>query len=337
MTKQDFLLILVEAIAHEPIDAFFRAKQKLWHKEGYSKSDFQQGLLNTYKWLYFEACRPDPFRYELRKQGGGIENGYLFEDYEEKTEALKKEGELTFPFSKTIYIRRGSDNKLIWYFDVNMLTDLWLHLFVYLNPNFDYDEMIPPPPLSNPYEPANEYDNTILVPDSIAVLFKNTNLPPAIESGQDRFLSLPDQMPVTDREEPNATSHSNADQKDKPRLYASQAVEEITGRNAINNSGKAFTINQYALIQVYEGQLVTRENCDEKVKGCGKMSGEKLYQRFLFYSSAADRRAKADTKRQLKNKIKLFESILGSLSKKARERAMMDLERLRSYLDSDEL
>jgi hypothetical protein len=336
MTRQDFLLILVEAIAHEPIDAFFRAKQKRWGREGYSKSDFQQGLLNAYKWLYFEACRPDPFRYELKKPGGAIENGYVFEDYEEKTEALKKEGKLAFPFCKTIYIRREPDHKLIWYLDVTTLDDLWFHLFAFLNPNFDFEEPIPPPPLSNPYEPADEYDNTILVPDSIAALFKNPNLPPELDNVQNRFPALAGQIPFTDRQALNTTNHSSADQQDKPASFTSRAPEEITGSSSVKtNSKKALSINQYALIQFYEGRLITRENCSEKVKECGNMSGEKLYQRFLFYSSS-DRRARPDTNRQLRNKIKLFESIMGSLSRKARERAEMDLARLRGYMDYEE-
>jgi hypothetical protein len=314
MTRQDFLLILVEAMAHEPIDAFFRAKQKQWRREGYSKRDFQQGLLFAFKWLYFEACRPDPFKYELKKPGGEVTIGYLFTDYEERREALKKEGELTFPFTKTIYVRKAMDKRPVWQFDVNMLNDLWLHLFVFLNPNFDPLEVIPPPPLSSPYEPGGEYDNSILVPDSIAVLFKYTTLQIENDSGQNHPLALPGQMQDT-------TNHTGRGQ-DQPGFKS--------------NIKKTLSINQFALIQAYEGQIITRDNCDEKVKECGKTSGEKLYQRFLFYSSAADRRARPRTDKALRFKIKLFESIYDLLTKKAKVQALLDIEKLLSYGESED-
>lgn len=72
------------------------------------------------------------------------------------------------------------------------------------------------------------------------------------------------------------------------------------------------SINQIALKYFYEGLQITRENGKGIAEQYGHTSGEKLFQRFTFYSSTANRKAKPDnySPRKLKNKIKLIESVI---------------------------
>ena len=72
------------------------------------------------------------------------------------------------------------------------------------------------------------------------------------------------------------------------------------------------TINQIALKYVYELLQITRENGKEIARKYGHNSGEKLFQRFTYYSSTANRKGKPSpcTPKKLDNKIKLIESII---------------------------
>jgi hypothetical protein len=72
------------------------------------------------------------------------------------------------------------------------------------------------------------------------------------------------------------------------------------------------SIDEIALKYVYEGLQITRENGNEIAKQYGHTSGEKLFQRFTYYSSRANRKAKPDlcTAIKLKNKIKKIENVI---------------------------
>jgi hypothetical protein len=75
-------------------------------------------------------------------------------------------------------------------------------------------------------------------------------------------------------------------------------------------------IDQVALYYVYENKQITRMNGDEIAKQYGHTSGEKLFQRFTYYSSTANRKGKPVpcTPTKLKNKIELIESIIQLLT-----------------------
>lgn len=72
------------------------------------------------------------------------------------------------------------------------------------------------------------------------------------------------------------------------------------------------SIDEIALKYVYEGLQITRENGNEIAEQYGHTSGEKLFQRFTYYSSRANRKAKPDlcTAIKLKNKIKKIENVI---------------------------
>jgi hypothetical protein len=99
-------------------------------------------------------------------------------------------------------------------------------------------------------------------------------------------------------------------------------------------------VNQVALIYVYEGLLITRENAGEIAAKYGytaKTSGEGLFQDFTYYSSTANRKGKPTpcTFKKLKNKIELFESIVNHLSKNSKQRAIDDINILRTILENE--
>ena len=99
-------------------------------------------------------------------------------------------------------------------------------------------------------------------------------------------------------------------------------------------------VPQIALIHVYEGIQITRDNAKDIAAKYGytaKNSGEGLYHDYLSYLNANDRRAKpdAETKKTLLNKISRFESVLKHLSPKARKQASDEINILKIILESE--
>lgn len=99
------------------------------------------------------------------------------------------------------------------------------------------------------------------------------------------------------------------------------------------------TINQIALKYVYSEIRITRENANEKAKEYGHKSGEKLFQRFTFYSSAANRKGKPQpcTPKKLKNKIELLESVLEHLPIDKRNRIEDEISILKNIQEAEYL
>ena len=91
------------------------------------------------------------------------------------------------------------------------------------------------------------------------------------------------------------------------------------------------TINQIALKLFYEGEIISKENCNDIINEYGHKSGDKLYQRFTYYSSTANRKANPHplTQKRFQNKIELFKSVIGLLSEEGKERALDELNILK--------
>ena len=90
------------------------------------------------------------------------------------------------------------------------------------------------------------------------------------------------------------------------------------------------TVKQVVLIHIYEGIQITRQNGDKIVKAYGLTSGEKLYSTYLKYAKSIDRTGDPGTARRLKEKTKLFESVVPLLkSEAAINRATAELESLK--------
>ncbi len=96
-------------------------------------------------------------------------------------------------------------------------------------------------------------------------------------------------------------------------------------------------IDQIALKYVYEGLQITRENGNEIAKQYGHTSGEKLFQRFTYYLSTANRKAKPDlcTPKKLKNKIKLIESVIELLPIDKQARAIDEVAILNKIYEAE--
>lgn len=97
------------------------------------------------------------------------------------------------------------------------------------------------------------------------------------------------------------------------------------------------TINQIALKYVYSEIQITRENGNKIAKEYGHNSGEKLFQRFTYYSSAANRKGKPTpcTPKKLDNKIKLIESIIELLPTDKQERAKDEVSILKKIYEAE--
>lgn len=99
-------------------------------------------------------------------------------------------------------------------------------------------------------------------------------------------------------------------------------------------------VNQIALIHAYNGIPITRENAQAIAESFGyisKSSGEGLFQDFIFYGSAANRKGKPNpcTAKKLKNKIDLLESIIKHLTDNAIERAKDEIRILKTLYETD--
>jgi len=99
-------------------------------------------------------------------------------------------------------------------------------------------------------------------------------------------------------------------------------------------------VPQIALIHIYENILITRENAVEIAAKHGytaKLSGEGLYQDYLKYVKVNDRKAKptAETKKTLKNKIELFESVVNYLSDNSKQRAIDEINILKTIFENE--
>lgn len=99
-------------------------------------------------------------------------------------------------------------------------------------------------------------------------------------------------------------------------------------------------VNQIALIHVYEGLQITRENAGEIAAKYGytaKNSGEGLFQDYTNYCSTANRKGKPTpcTPKKLKNKIELFESVVNHLSDRNKQRAIDEIKILKTTFESE--
>ncbi len=99
--------------------------------------------------------------------------------------------------------------------------------------------------------------------------------------------------------------------------------EFLHSENGTKKEQPKLKIDQIALKYVYEGLQITRENGNEIAKKYGHKSGEKLFQRFTYFRSYANRTGEPTlcTPKKLVNKIKLIESVIELLPTDKQQRA----------------
>jgi len=96
------------------------------------------------------------------------------------------------------------------------------------------------------------------------------------------------------------------------------------------------SLSQIALKHVWEGSCISLETCSQIAREYGYSSGNALYNRFCTYSSSAYRKASSDlSRKQLRNKINLFESVIDLLPESKKKNPLAELNHLLTKLEED--
>jgi hypothetical protein len=119
--------------------------------------------------------------------------------------------------------------------------------------------------------------------------------------------------------------------------FAKQYLQKSLTPQQSKKQNPELIINQIALLYVYSGKQITRENANNIVKEYGHNSGEKLFQRFTYYSSTANRKGKPIncTPKKLDNKIKLLESVIELLDTGNQKRVKDEVLMLKTRYESE--
>lgn len=120
-------------------------------------------------------------------------------------------------------------------------------------------------------------------------------------------------------------------------IEQTKKIEKTLPPQPIDKQKPELRIDQIALKYAYEGLQITRENGNEIAKEYGHNSGEKLFQRFTYFSSSANRKGKPNlcTPKKLDNKIKLIESIIELLPTDKQERAKDEVLILKKIYEAE--
>jgi len=115
-----------------------------------------------------------------------------------------------------------------------------------------------------------------------------------------------------------------------------QFIEKEDKANSLD-ADRELTLKEIALIHIYEEKQITRDNGDEIANNYGYKSGESLYQKYTYYSSASNRKGRTNpfTKKKMENKIKLFEGVVHRLSGKPKTRALDELTMLKNLYKNE--
>lgn len=119
--------------------------------------------------------------------------------------------------------------------------------------------------------------------------------------------------------------------------FKSIQTPQPTGKPQQESSKPETTIDMIALKYVYEGLTITRENGNEIAKQYGHNSGEKLFQRFTFFLSTANRKGKPTpcTPKTLKNKIEKIEKVISLLPENKKQKAKDEVIILKRIFESE--
>jgi hypothetical protein len=108
-----------------------------------------------------------------------------------------------------------------------------------------------------------------------------------------------------------------------------QAEHPVNGKDQLK-------LSQIALKHVWEGQSISLENCRQIAREYGYSSGKALYNKYCTWASAAFRKAVSDlSRKQLKNKIELFKSVVDLLPESKKNHAQEELNILCRKLEEE--
>jgi hypothetical protein len=114
----------------------------------------------------------------------------------------------------------------------------------------------------------------------------------------------------------------------------------ITPKQQAETKTDKLKVKQIALIHVYEGIQITRDNAGNIAAEYGytaKNSGEGLFQDYTTFCSIANRKGKPTlcTPKKLKNKIELFESVVNHLTDNNKQRAIDEINILKTIFENE--
>jgi hypothetical protein len=92
------------------------------------------------------------------------------------------------------------------------------------------------------------------------------------------------------------------------------------------------SLNGLALKYFYEGIFINRENANKYLEGTGHTSGDALYNDYIKWSDKQNRKSDPEGKVKLKNKIKLFETVIDLLPENKKAKAIDELNIIKSYV-----
>lgn len=123
-------------------------------------------------------------------------------------------------------------------------------------------------------------------------------------------------------------------------LYKAHLIEQIgsdKNKKQIQNktNEQKLSLYQVALIHVYEGRLIDKDNCNAIAESYGWKSGEKLKKLYNNNLRRSQRVGSPGSDRPLKEKIKRLSSIVPIVSEGKRSDVIKDLEHLEGLLNKE--
>lgn len=111
-------------------------------------------------------------------------------------------------------------------------------------------------------------------------------------------------------------------------------IEILNNSEAKDTTKKILQAKTIALIHVYNLDQITDANCKEVAKKYNRNGGRDLYNNYTHFSSRANRMNPENTTVKTKNKIELIENVVPLLKKECKQKAIDELNVLKSKADS---
>lgn len=119
----------------------------------------------------------------------------------------------------------------------------------------------------------------------------------------------------------------------------SNAIEEarakiLTGKP--DATTPKLTIEEAALYYVYDGQLITRENANEKIQDFGNKSGDRLYNWYVYHSNPSNRRGEPGypSKTKVQNKIDRIKKVIPLLPEHKQQLPIDEIKILKVIMEN---
>jgi len=117
----------------------------------------------------------------------------------------------------------------------------------------------------------------------------------------------------------------------------SQTLPMLPPQQTETKTEMGLTVSQIALKYVYAGEMIRRDNAKIIAEQYGHSSGKHLYDKFTYFSSPANRKARPNncTAKSLEAKIFLLESVIPLLPKDKQNKALDEVKLLKIILEKE--